>query len=305
MRLRPPVLDDAPGVLAVLVARDVADLGIPDITLEDLLDEWRGSDVDLAADARVVLEGEGDGVIVGYCMVRRPGAQAVVHPAHEGRGIGTRLLEWAECRGRERGRELHRQWVGAANASARALLTGAGYAVVRTYWRMVCPLEEIAGTAPALVPPGFALRAVEVDRDAETLHAVDAASFAERPDYVPETLAEFREEHLEAHDFEPGMSGVAHQAGGIVGFLLARRWEEEGVGYVDLLAVDPRYRRRGLGTALLRRTFEAFAAAGLREGQLGVDSDNPRALRVYERAGMRVRFRIDVYERPVRDNDAS
>lgn len=297
MRLRPPVLEDAPAVVAVLMARDTADLGIPDATLGDLLDEWRGSDVDLATDARVAVDG--DGAIVGYAMVRRPGAQAVVHPAHERRGIGTRLLEWAEHRGRERGREIHRQWVGAANASARALLTGAGYAVVRTYWRMVCPVEEIAGLAPAPVPPGFALRAVDVERDAGSLHAVDAASFAARPDYVPESLAEFREEHLEAHDFEPGLSGVAHQAGAIVGFLLARRWEEEAVGYVDLLAVDPPYQGRGLGTALLRRAFEGFAVAGLREGQLGVDADNPQALRVYERAGMRVRFRIDVYERPV------
>lgn len=297
MRLRAPVLEDAPAVLAVLVARDVADLGRPDATLDDLLDEWRGSDVDLANDARVMQDG--DGAIIGYAMVRRPGAQAVVHPEHERRGIGTALREWAERRGHERGRDRHLQWVGAANASARALLIDAGYAVTRTYWRMVCPLEEIAALAPPAVPTGFALRAVDVDNDARSLHAVDAASFAARPDYVPESLVEFREEHLDAHDFEPGLSGVAHEAGTIVGFLLARRWEDEAVGYVDVLAVDPRYQGRGLGTALLRRSFEAFAAAGLREAQLGVDSDNPRALRVYERAGMRVLFATDIYERPV------
>jgi len=299
MRLRPPALDDAPAVFAVLVARDVADLGIPDITLEDLLDEWRGSDVDLAADARVVQDGDGE--IVGYAIVRRPGAQVIVHPEHEGRGIGTRLLEWAEQRGRERGRELHRQWVVAANGRARALLTGVGYTVTRTYWRMVCVLDEVAVLEPAPPPDGFALRPVEVDRDADSLHAVDAASFASRPDYVPESLAEFREEHLEAHDFDPGLSRVAQAGGTIAGFLLARRWDEEEVGYVDVLAVDPRYRGRGLGAAMLRSAFGAFAAAGLREAQLGVDSDNPRALTVYERAGMRVRFRTDIYERPVAD----
>ncbi|MBV8217034.1 MAG: GNAT family N-acetyltransferase [Solirubrobacterales bacterium] len=284
-------------MLALLVARDIADLGMPDVTLEDLLDEWRGSDVDLADDARVVLDG--DGALVGYGMVRRPGAQAVVHPAHEGQGIGTRLLEWAEDRGRGRGREFHRQWVGSANESARALLTGAGYAVVRTYWRMACTLDDVAGLSPARVPDVFELRAVDVDRDADALHALDAASFASRPDYVPESLAEFREEHLEAHDFAPELSRVVHERGTIVGFLLARRWDEERVGYVDILAVDPRHQRRGLGTALLRSAFDAFAAARLGEAQLGVDSDNPRALHVYERAGMGVRFRTDIYERPV------
>ena len=284
-------------MLGVLLARDVADLGVPDETIGDLLDEWRAGDVHLAADARVALDA--DGAIVGYAIVRRMGARAVVHPAHEGRGVGTHLRRWVERRAHEHGRELHRQWVGAANAGARTLLTGAGYAVTRTYWRMVCPLEEIAGRAPARVPPGFVLRAVDVDRDADSLHAVDAAAFASRPDYVPETAAEFREEHLEAHDFEPRFSAVAHEGGSIVGFLLARGWEEEEVGYVDLLGVEPRYQGRGLGTALLTRAFAAFAVAGLREAQLGVDSDNRDALRVYERAGMRVRFQIDIYERPV------
>ena len=118
---------------------------MPDGTLEDLLEEWRGSDVDLAADARVVVDG--DGAIVGYAIVRRPGAQRSSTPRTRAGRIGTRLLEWAEGRGGERGRERHRQWVVAANAGARALLTRAGYVVTRTYWRMVCPLEEVAALA--------------------------------------------------------------------------------------------------------------------------------------------------------------
>ena len=53
-----------------------------------------------------------------------------------------------------------------------------------------------------------------------------------------------------------------------------------------------------LGTA-----FARFAAVGLREAQLGVASDNPSALRLYERQGMRKRFRYDTYERAVFDPD--
>ena len=118
----------------MLVAREVADLGMADDTLGDVLDEWRASDLDLAADARVVEAGEGD--IVGYVVVRRLGTLAVVHPDHEGQGIGTRLLEWAERREPERDRDRHRQWVAAGNAGARTLLTAAGYAVARSNWRM-------------------------------------------------------------------------------------------------------------------------------------------------------------------------
>lgn len=52
MRFRAPAFDDAPAVLAVLavlLARESADLGMPDDTLEEVLDEWRASDLDLAA----------------------------------------------------------------------------------------------------------------------------------------------------------------------------------------------------------------------------------------------------------------
>jgi hypothetical protein len=53
MRFRPPGPEDAPAVAEVMVARDLADLGRPDYTLEDLRDEWAGSDVDLEEDGVV------------------------------------------------------------------------------------------------------------------------------------------------------------------------------------------------------------------------------------------------------------
>ncbi len=90
-------------MLALLVAREVADVGVRNDTLEDVLDEWRSGDLDLADDVRVVEDG--DGRVVGYVAVRRTGTLAVVRPEYEGRGIGTRLLEWAELRERERGRD--------------------------------------------------------------------------------------------------------------------------------------------------------------------------------------------------------
>lgn len=295
MRLRAPAADDAPAVFAVLAARDTADLGAPDFTLEDLREEWRFSDVDLTADA-VVVEAA-DRTIVGYAIVRRPGTLAVVAPENEGKGIGALLLQWAESRERQQGRDRHRQWFAASNERARDLLTAAGYKHARSYWRMVRTLEHPpdAGATPA----GFQIRPLEVAADAAALHALDAVSFAANADYQPESFDEFREEHLGAHDFDPGLSRVAENRTGIAGFLLARRWREEGVAFIDILAVHPDHQRRGLGKAMLASAFGAFAAAGLREAQLGVASDNPRALSLYERVGMLPRHQFDTYERPV------
>jgi mycothiol synthase len=241
-----------------------------------------------------VVESDG-GEIVAYAAVRRHGTLAAVSPAHEGRGIGARLLEWAERREREHGHPLHRQWVSAGNASARRLLTGAGYAKARSYWRLGRPLEGIVNSPP--VPADLHLRSVDVESDAATLHALDAASFAGAPDYKPESLELFHEEQLEAHDFDAELSVVAEQDSRIVGFLLTRRVVDEAVGFVALLAVAPERQRQGIGTALLRTAFHGYALAGLRHAQLLVASDNPQAIRVYERAGMSVQLQFDIYER--------
>jgi mycothiol synthase len=294
MRLRPPTQSDDEAVLALVVARDVADFGVPDYTLEDLRDEWRASDFDLSVDA-VVAETE-DGRLIGYAICHRPGTLALVAPYAEGQGVGAQLLQWSERHDCERGLQRHRQWVAHSNASARELLTAAGYQYMRSYWRMT---RDLTGPVPDKPRTPFALRALDVERDVVALHELDAASFSANADYRPESLTAFREEHLEAHDLAPELSLVAEDRGQIVGFMLADRWVDEQSGYVDLLAVHPDHQRRGLGSAMLLTAFGLFAAAGLREAQLGVASDNPRALRLYERIGMTQRFQADTYERAV------
>jgi len=295
VRLRAPETGDLGAVYKVIAARDTADLGAPDYTLEDLREEWQMPGFDLSEDARVAEDGSGR--LVAYGVVRSSGSLALVAPDAEGAGTGSRLLEWVERREDELRRSCHRQSVAASNQSARALLTGAGYELARSNYRMVRSLDGEQSEIAA--PANVALRSLDPIADARSIHAVDGRSFAADPGYVPETFASFNQEHLAAHDLDPGLSVVAERADGeVVGFLLARRWEAEGVGYVDILAVDPFAQRQGLGAAMLGRAFALFAAAGLREAQLGVSSDNPRALRLYERMGMRPRFRSDVYERP-------
>jgi mycothiol synthase len=229
--------------------------------------------------------------------VALPGALAVVSPDYEGRGIGMQLLEWTERRQRQRGRGGYRQWVPAANAGARALLEAVGYRPSRSYARMVRRLDDVA-PAPAL-PAGFTMRSVDVQADAAELHAMGDASFAVTADYHPESLEAFRVEHLRSHDFDADLSTVIELGEQMAGFLLSRRRAEDGVGFVDILAVHPGYQRRGLGTALLLTAFARYAGAGLVEAQLGVASDNPRALRLYERAGMTPRFAAYTYERAI------
>jgi len=76
---------------------------------------------------------------------------------------------------------------------------------------------------------------------------------------------------------------------------MAKRW---GTPHVALLGVRERWRRRGLGLALLHRVFGEFYSRGERKVGLGVDAQNPTgATRLYERAGMHVHTEDIVFEK--------
>jgi ribosomal protein S18 acetylase RimI-like enzyme len=62
--------------------------------------------------------------------------------------------------------------------------------------------------------------------------------------------------------------------------------------------VRPRWRRLGLGEALLRESFREFHRRGERRVALAVDVENPTgATRLYERVGMRPLWEAVVYRK--------
>ena len=69
-------------------------------------------------------------------------------------------------------------------------------------------------------------------------------------------------------------------------------------GWVDWVAVLASHRGRGIASALLRRSFGELARRGVGRATLNVDAENlTGATAVYERAGMRVVNRWDLWER--------
>jgi acetyltransferase-like isoleucine patch superfamily enzyme/ribosomal protein S18 acetylase RimI-like enzyme len=317
VRRRAPEPSDLEAVHAVLAARDVTDLGVEDFKLEDLRDEWSQGEFDLAADARVA-EGRA-GAIVGWAETRRQGGFAAVAPDAEGQGHGTALLAWLEGRERETGRDVHRQLIASTNLTGEHLLRDAGYALVRSNYRLArrlagpnprpdpapAPPLTAPPTAPTTPPPtapttpNVTLRRLDVERDAAAIHELDAAAFAGQPGAEPQDYDAFVADHLRVHDLDADLSRVAERDGQIIGFLLARRREPEGIGHIDLLAVDPEAQGAGVGSALLAGATDAFAQAGLQTAELMVSSENQRARSLYERHGLLELHRFDIYEKPV------
>jgi ribosomal-protein-alanine N-acetyltransferase len=70
---------------------------------------------------------------------------------------------------------------------------------------------------------------------------------------------------------------------------------EERTGHIMNLAVDPAYRGRGLGEALLQRGLAYLNALDAEFAELEVRVDNGAAIALYEKHGFRIKERLPGY----------
>jgi mycothiol synthase len=285
-RVRPPLEDDAANVLRVILARDVADLGVPDFTLDDLEADWATPGLDLEQDVRVADAG---GSIHGYAILLGDDAVVIVDPEAEGEGTGTVLRRWAEARASERGTSVLRQFAYGTNDGARRLLHAAGYAPAQHYYRLRADLSEV----PA--PLDVALRTFE-SADVEAVHQLIQDTLGEVEGHTRLTLDQWRGKGVDKAGHDPSLWLLAEDESGIVGAGLGERWEDS-TGYIAELGVVPRARGRGLGRALLLGLFAAFRRAGLTQAELSVHGRNRGALALYESVGMRSTWEAERWEK--------
>jgi ribosomal protein S18 acetylase RimI-like enzyme len=119
------------------------------------------------------------------------------------------------------------------------------------------------------------------------------ASFRDHWGYVETdedtALEGWRKMRLEDPKFDPSLYFLALDGDRMVGASLCwgRTTEDEEMGYVQTLGVLGEWRKRGLGEALLRHSFQEFYRRGSRRAGLTVDAENlTHAVRLYEKVGM-------------------
>ena len=226
-----------------------------------------------------------DGQVVGYGDINIVGAVLaldVAAPSYE-----DVFLDWAEGEARDRGVPQVRVFFPAGHELAR-ILERRGY----RYWRSSYTMQVELGEEPpdaSDLPPGFELRDYSDDDD-ERLRAALNDAFAQDPFHTELTRGRFREFYLRQRGFDPRLWQLAWDGDELAGFVLAfpERNGDQHLGSIDTLGVRPPWRRRGVGEALLRHAFRLLHARGLRRIALGVDAENPAALQLYGRVGMRV-----------------
>lgn len=236
--------------------------------------------------------------------------EARVHPDATGRGLGTFYLDRATDAAWLAAEEVApdqrvalRTTLADATDRGRALFERLGFVPVRHFLDMRLDLTE----PPPLpeVRSRVRIRRMALGVDDEAVWRAYEAGFADHWDHEPQEYDDWRYIMMDREEeLDPSLWFLAETRDGeIVGVCICRQGalDDPDLGYVRDLTVVPGWRGRGLAMALLRTAFAAFHDRGLRRVGLEVDDVTlSGAARLYERAGMTVARRTDVYEKELR-----
>jgi len=217
-----------------------------------------------------------------------------VHPGCRGQGLGSFILQWMEARAREilSARKKDRPGVLRIDFydqsdDAVALFEQHGFRFVVAEDEM---RRDLGQTLPVTeVPEGMAVVTWSAQRATQFFDVYQDA-FRERPGFPNWSEDTWRHNFTDGAGFRPHLSLLLLQGREAVGFAICHvemegAQDRAGVGWIVQMGVRPAWRRRGLGSALLKEVMCRFQAEGLRWAALEVNIDNRRAMRLYERLG--------------------
>jgi [ribosomal protein S18]-alanine N-acetyltransferase len=147
-------------------------------------------------------------------------------------------------------------------------------------------------------PVGAEEKAARAEGKIRRLRAEDATELVSIAATAPGAGKWSAESYEKLSRSEECLSFVHEAEGQITGFILGRRFAEEGE--VLNLAVRPEKRKKGVGGSLLRAALEALRNERVSRVYLEVRESNPEARRFYKRHGFIVTgARPNYYREPV------
>jgi ribosomal protein S18 acetylase RimI-like enzyme len=279
-------VDDADAILQLHLLRDLANLGEPSTTVDEV-----EADLDITSIRAAVLPDE-DGRLLAHGWLDfqpgwsktwgditvRPGADPVV---------AVLMLDWLLETSRLMGPGLPAHVFADSNDREKiAAYEARGGQVIRRFCRMRIELD--AGIAPPVEAPGVTIRGVQkTDADLRLVHRIVDTAFADHFGHEAESYEAWRGYTIDGARSDLGLWWIAavdgEPAAAIYGF------EEAEGGHIDSLGTIREHRGRGLGRALMVTAFAEFVRRGRPRVTLGVDATNPTGAReLYESLGMTV-----------------
>lgn len=299
---RPASGFDLDAILDCVRAMDAVDHPHFVTTREELEEDLSLSYVSLVIDSLLALDPNGRVLAFGL-VVPSPGRETLVRsmllggvrPRARNSGIGRQILAWQEARALQQfaGSDSVLPgwmmiWTDERATATVHLATRFGFRTARYYLELRRDLFE------PIIPRGLeGFEIVQFDESrSEAVRRARNDAFRDHWGSQP-TVEEDWHSRVTRSVFRPDLSFLAIAPNGdVAGFVLSEVNEEDfalqgfSSAYIDLVGVPRAYRKLGIAPALLSRTLEAVAAAGLEKAVLDVDSDNPTgALGLYTGVG--------------------
>ena len=216
-----------------------------------------------------------------------------VRPGAEHDDTATALLAWAETRFREldsaRGRALP-YWVEARDGDAArlTLLARHGYTFDTDYGYNTLGRTLVTTPTRAEPPHGFELRPLGGVADIEAYVQLHQRTFESAT-----MTSAWRARTLQLPGYWAALDLVAAAPDGrLAAFCVGWFDPHRGAAQIEPFGVDPDFRGRGLGRALLSEALRRFKAHGAREVFVEPEHDNLPALRTYAAVGFRPQGRV-------------
>lgn len=248
-----------------------------------------------------VLAFDDGGAPIGYAYLTMEPAigrgvlECAVSPERRGAGVGGALLDEAAARARAAGLSVIDVDVPEADAERRRAFGARGWAHVRTHLHLRRDATERAGVP---VPPEMTVRPAERG-DAQAVTNVQNAAFAGSWGYAPNVVEEIEYRMFDMPDAPPDPVLLLEEAGVVVGYCWGHLDASRGAGIVGMVGVLPERQGQGLGRVITGAGVDRLLELGASPLEITVDSENPPAVRVYERLGFAVRRRSFWYELPL------
>ena len=152
-----------------------------------------------------------------------------------------------------------------------------------------------------VLPPGFIIRAVAGEHEAEALAALHLAAFG-----TPYMTTENRLTWMRTPGYKPELDLVVETSDGqLAAFCLGGISEQDNArtgrkeGYTDPVGVYPDFQRRGLARALLLTAFQRLKEHGMETAKLGTGSWNIAMQTAAQAVGYRITATTLYFEKAI------
>ncbi|MBV9486549.1 MAG: GNAT family N-acetyltransferase [Frankiaceae bacterium] len=283
--IRPLSPPDGDALLDLCLARDLAEVGEPNTTHEEIAADLSSPTMTTVGIDRPTggLAGyawveyfDGHETVWGDVVVRREAAPEVAGA----------LLDWLRQQAAAVAPD-RKLWVftDSREDAKIGLLEAAGGRVIRRYYRMLVDFTQTPRPPVPDLGPGVEIRGIDdSEADLRTVHRIVDTAFTDH--FGHEATAYDAWHHSVVSGFCPDLSlfWLATVDGEPAAAVYSGTLPNHG--HVDTLGTLRQFRGRGLARALLLTTFAEFERRGVTRVTLGVDAANPNALALYESVGM-------------------